>query len=221
MTFDEERKRSPQDPGASEESDFQFDDIFLRAKKGEQKKLGVLLDLYRGYLLSLASNRLWPDVAAKAAPSDLVQEALIQATVSFIDFRGSTEEELRAWLRRILVRKIDDTHRHFRSFAKRDITRETPLSVDTMDDGNALLGLPTVSSAEVGAVKVEEFSMLNAALENLPEEYREAVILRSFEQKSFEEVGERLGKSAEAARKLWSRAIQALTREIQSQNSGS
>lgn|GEM_PF-6356343 len=49
--------------------------------------------------------------------------------------------------------------------------------------------------------------MLMHAIEELPHNYQEIFKLRSFEDKTFVAIGQKIGCSADAARKLWSRAI--------------
>ena len=53
-----------------------------------------------------------------------------------------------------------------------------------------------------------------AALERLPENYRRVVVWYQYERLTFDEIGRRLDRTAEAARKLWSRALVRLTEEI-------
>ena len=52
------------------------------------------------------------------------------------------------------------------------------------------------------------------ALVRLPEHYRQAVAWRHQEQLSWDEIGQRMSCTADAARKVWSRAIQQLRREL-------
>ena len=52
--------------------------------------------------------------------------------------------------------------------------------------------------------------MLKRILGQLPEHYRQALFLRTYEGLSFAQVGKRLRCSAEAARKLWGRAAEEL-----------
>ena len=197
-----------------------FEKTLNAARQGEQSQLGVLLDVYRGYLISVASDKLSHEVVAKAAPSDLVQETLLQASQAFGEFRGTTELELRAWLNQILARKVIDVHRYYRDFAKRDISREVRLP-DMMDKGDDFLGGIATVPPPSGEVSIAENArILEEALATLNEEQRKAIQLRSFEQLSFEEVGVQLGRSADAARKLWTRAVQNLTLELQSHESG-
>ena len=202
---------SPNGPGLSVG---RFEKTLTAARRGEQSQLGILLNVYRRYLLSVASKKLSHSVVAKAAPSDLVQEALLQAYQGFGEFRGSSECELRAWLNQILARKIIDVHRYYRNYAKRDISREILLS-DLLDDGEVLKqGADSFAARREATADSESARQFAAALSTLSTEQRQVIQLRSIDQLSFEEVGVRLGRTDDAAQKLWARAVQNLTRAL-------
>jgi RNA polymerase sigma-70 factor (ECF subfamily) len=196
-----------------------FEKTLNAARQGERSQLGALLNVYRRYLLKVASEKLPQEVIPKAAPSDLVQETLFHACRAFDGFRGSSEEELQAWLNRILTRKIVEVHRYYRGFAKRDISREIRLSdVQTKED---TLGSSVVFASPMElAGKAETSRSLVNALTKLNEEQQAAIRLRSIDQLSFEEVGHRLGRSADSAQKLWVRAVRNLTRALHFQQPG-
>jgi RNA polymerase sigma factor (sigma-70 family) len=61
----------------------------------------------------------------------------------------------------------------------------------------------------------EQDHALGQALEQLPEHYRQVIHWRNYERLEFEDIGRRLGRSAEAARKLWGRAIEQLQRLLE------
>lgn len=61
---------------------------------------------------------------AKADASDLVQQTLLEAYRDFGQFRGRTEAEWLAWLRRILARNAAEFVRHYRLTGKRQTARE-------------------------------------------------------------------------------------------------
>jgi RNA polymerase sigma-70 factor (ECF subfamily) len=52
------------------------------------------------------------------------------------------------------------------------------------------------------------------ALERLPTDYRDVFILRNLEHVPIEEIAARMGRSVNAIRKLWTRAMLALRREL-------
>ena len=58
--------------------------------------------------------------------------------------------------------------------------------------------------------KREDLDKLEKAIDKLRPEYREAIILRKIEGLSYKEIGDRLGKSADAVGMLVSRAMVAL-----------
>jgi RNA polymerase sigma-70 factor (ECF subfamily) len=60
----------------------------------------------------------------------------------------------------------------------------------------------------------ERDQTLQRALGCLPEDYRHALTLRYVEGHSFEEIGRATGRSANAARKLWARAVERLQYEL-------
>lgn len=197
-----------------------FETTLKAAREGNQTELGVLLDIYRGYLVSVATKRISHEIKVKAAPSDLVQETLLQACLSFREFRGSTEFELRAWLGQILSRKVIDFHRHYRSYSKRNVLREVLLS-DIANDEGGLRGEVVNSQSSMQKMdQEEEASSFEKALQSLSQEQRQAIQLRSVEQLSFDKIGVLLGRSADAAQKLWARAIRNLSRSLEPHKPG-
>lgn len=198
-------------PRVDDFSSEQFERSVTAAHDGSFAALGQLLDHYREYLLRIANQEMNGELAGKIAPSDLVQETFLQATQAFRQFEGRTEAELRAWLRKILVNNILETQKCFRT-QKRAVSLEVPLE----SDGSAApieLPCPAPRPSSL-AVSAERRVAVERALARLPEDYRRVLTLRSFEDRPFEEVGRELDRSAEAARRLWSRAIQRLAMEL-------
>ena len=71
-----------------------------------------------------------------------------------------------------------------------------------------------VPSPSNHAVRNEWNAALEQALIRLPEHHRQAVAWRHIEQLSWDEIGRRMGCTADAARKVWSRAIRQLREEL-------
>jgi RNA polymerase sigma-70 factor, ECF subfamily len=83
------------------------------ARTGSGPALGELLDLYRGYLAILARVQIGLRLQGKVDPSDLVQDAFLQAHHGFGQFRGTTEKELVSWLRQIMASNLANLMRHY------------------------------------------------------------------------------------------------------------
>ena len=157
-------------------------------------------------------------IRGKVGASDLVQETFLQAQQIFDRFEGKTQEELLAWLTRILQFKVAQVADQFLTTQRRDIAREVAIaSVDQNEIRDpSRYGIAATDSA---IEEADDLEKLRALLSRLPREYQQVIELRSLEQMSFADVGEALGRSSEAARKLWVRALDQV-REIAQQCAG-
>jgi RNA polymerase sigma-70 factor (ECF subfamily) len=180
------------------------------ARQGDRHSIGELLDHYRAYLTLLGSLHFQRRLQARVGPSDIVQEALLRAHRHFGQFRGQTEPELMAWLREILVNSLARyVELHVRA-AKRDVRRDVSLEgvaggVTAEPDCSAEARAP---HAEL--LSSEGTALLGQLLAQLPEHYREVLVLRNIQGLSFDEVAARLDRSPGATRMLWLRAIEKL-----------
>jgi RNA polymerase sigma-70 factor (ECF subfamily) len=176
---------------------------------------GRMLDGCRQYLLMIANEVIGPELQAKLGASDLVQDTFVEAQRNLAVFRGKTDIELRAWLRKILECRLANIRRAYLVTEKRAVGREVAVTVFGDEPGMAIKPLPSrVPSPSNHAVRNEVNAALEQALSRLPEHYRQAVAWRHVEQLSWDEIGLRMGGTAEAARKVWGRAIQQLRREL-------
>lgn len=194
-------------------SDSWFAHEIEAARAGDSDALGRILESCREALQEIAGRWLGKDLVAKTGDSDLVQEALLGAHFDFARFHGQSREELFAWLRAILQNRLAFVARHYRDTGMRRVDREIPCGV-TADGGlwDTLFASSTTPGAR--AARRESEAALQRALEALPDDYRRTVIWHQYDGLGFEEIGARLGRSAEATRKLWSRALFRLAEEL-------
>jgi RNA polymerase sigma-70 factor (ECF subfamily) len=190
------------------------------ARAGSREALGQVLETFRGYLLLVADREMDPQLRAKGGASDLVQDTFLEAQRDFVSFHGDSVEELRAWLRRLLLNNIANFTRQFRERTKRDVQREVPLEAGSSShDRGAGLAADT-SSPSGQAVALEQAEMLARAMERLPPDYRRVLTLRHQEELTFEEIGRQMERTANAARMLWLRAVERLQKEVGPRESG-
>jgi RNA polymerase sigma-70 factor (ECF subfamily) len=151
----------------------------------------------------------------KMDPSDVVQQTLLQAHGARASFRGTTDAELAAWLRKILARNLSHAVRDF-ARGKRDVSRERSLEA-ALDASSARLTMflaADQSSPSHRAVRSEQLLLLAKALENLPETQREAIELHYWQGLTLAEIGERLGRSAAAVAGLLHRGLKRLKSDL-------
>jgi RNA polymerase sigma-70 factor, ECF subfamily len=189
---------------------------FQEARQGSTDARGELLEGCRAYLLLIANTDLASDLRAKVGASDLVQETFLAAHQDFSRFRGRSEGELLAWLRSILLGTLSDFSRRYCQTAKRKLAREVPLDGSQMvRAADALLVADDLPSPSLAAVAQEEAQAVDDALARMPPDYVEVIVLIHRDHCSFSEAAEAMGRSVDAVRRLWTRAVERLTREIE------
>ena len=192
-------------------------DLIAAARSGSPAALGRLFEMAREHLLLLADSELPSSIRAKVGASDIVQETACDAHRAFPGFSGATSEEFIAWLRAILQNNVVDAVRRFEGSLKRDVRRETVLH-SRHESGGRGLGRPQVTAAtrppERSAIRREDATAILAAVARLPDDYRLVLQLRYWEGLTFQQIGARVGRSAEAVRKLWYRGVQRLQSDL-------
>jgi RNA polymerase sigma-70 factor (ECF subfamily) len=179
------------------------------AREGDRGALAQALMSFRDYLLLVANEQMDQSLQAKEGASDLVQETFLQAQRRISSYRGRSPSEWRSWLRSILIRHMANKRRHFEAIAKRKAHRE--ISVEEW----ARLGVAAdeeTPSRELA--RREDEAALVEAVSRLPEHYQEVIDWHQRNRLTFAEIGLRRGISAEAARKIWMRALDRLRKEL-------
>jgi RNA polymerase sigma-70 factor (ECF subfamily) len=191
-----------------------FAELLEAAQAGSRDAVGELIDGYRTYLLLIANQELDPAIRAKLGASDVVQETMLTAQQAIGDFRGSTHEEMLGWLRGILLNDLLEAGRSYRGTAMRNVGREIPI------DGDSRLNQPPIEirnnqdTPSVGAAETELETVLYAAMSRLSKEHQQVLRLRNWQQLPFADIGSEMNRTPDAARKLWSRAVLQLQREL-------
>ena len=179
------------------------------AREGRQEALSDLLETHRNYLRLLAASCLHREMRGKADASDVVQETLLKVHENFRQFRGTTEMEWMAWLRRILVRQLADIQKGLQR-QRRQVSRER--SIESLVDRSSAILCNMVpapgSSPSKEAQRREAAALVADALAELEPGDRDVVILRNLHELDWNAVGEKTGRSPDAARMHWARAMQ-------------
>jgi RNA polymerase sigma-70 factor (ECF subfamily) len=193
------------------------EELIAAASRGGDERLGRLLALYRNYLRLLARIEIGGKLQAKVDASDLVQETMLEAHKGFSQFRGATEAEFTAWLRQIMAGVLCGQLRRYFGTQKRDIHLERTLR-ETLDNSSMLFekGLVDIqSSPSQQAARREQAVLLADALENLPQDYREVLVLRHMEGLTFPDIANRMERTQDSVEKLWVRGLARLRKEME------
>ncbi len=171
------------------------------ARNGSPQALGELLESCGGYIRVIAQERVPHKLKTRVPHSSLVQETYLRTCKHFDQFRGQTERELLAWLKKILINCLLNVLRQpqFQTPMER-----LPSSLA------AVTGLPEQQTADKECAR-----LVQQALRRLPARYARIIRLHHFGGLTFAELGHLLECSSEAARKLWSRAQARLGEELQ------
>jgi RNA polymerase sigma-70 factor (ECF subfamily) len=186
--------------------------LLQEVRGGDAATLGRLLEVYRRYLSLLARVQIGRHLQGKVDASDIVQETFLEAHRNFPRFRGSSEGELVRWLRQILATRLADLLRRYLGAQGRDVRLEREIE-DAFDRSSVLLDRGLVapqSSPSQQAARREQGVLLADALGELPDDYREVIVLRHLEGLTFPEIAGRMGRSLDSVEKLWMRGLARL-----------
>lgn len=178
----------------------------------------VGLERYRAYLHLLARMQIDPRLRRDCDASDIVQTVLLRAHQGEAGFRGATQIEQTAWLRKILANTLADLLRH-RFRERRDVRREVQFE-KALDESSLHLAAcaasrePSPSSILNGK---EDALRLADALAQLPAPQREAVVLKHLEGRSLVEVANLMERSPASVASLLRRGLAKL-RELLEEN---
>jgi RNA polymerase sigma-70 factor (ECF subfamily) len=160
------------------------------------------LNSFREYLMAIAVGSIDPELQGHYDIADVVQQTLAEALAGWAQYRGRLPDERRAWLRAILDNVVNQMHRRHRT-GGREADREQPRT-----DMTQLID-PT-ESVELEFEHEEDTAQLRRAIKGLSPEHQRVVNLRFNELLEWDEIGERMTRSPDAARMLWTRALEEL-----------
>jgi RNA polymerase sigma-70 factor (ECF subfamily) len=176
----------------------------------------VALERYREYLRLLARLQLDPKLRAKLDPSDIVQQTLLEAHQKKDQFRGGTDGELAAWLRKALSHNLADAVKGLRR-GKRDVNLERSLDAAMKESSARLEAWIAAEQRSPSSVvsRDEQAVRLAQALARLGQAQREALVLHHLQGKTLPEIAEALGRSEPAVAGLIHRGLEKLRQCLQ------
>ncbi len=169
-----------------------------KAKTGDREAYDRLFALHSDRALMFVRAGLGPKLRAKVESIDVLQEAYLAAHQAFENFEYADDGSFTRWLCRIIENRIRDMNDHFGARKRQAI--------------------PLPASDPTGPItaldRAEHRQRVLKALDNLSEDHRHVLLLRFFEGLSAEEVGQTMNRTAGAVRKLTSRALVELGKQL-------
>ena len=176
--------------------------LVARLREGDAGAFEALVRTHMPALVRVARRFMHSEEDAR----DAVQDAFVSAFRSIGSFASNAQ--LSTWLHRIVINACLMRLRTQRRRPEEDIEEYLPRF---RDDGHQLE--PTVNwseNAETILQRTELCGVVRAAIDRLPDTYREALLLRDLEELSTEEAAEALGVTPNAVKIRLHRARQAL-----------
>jgi len=177
--------------------------VLREALAGSDAALDTLFERFGPRLLSFIRLRMGRSLRARLESRDILQATFLKSFQHMDDFEGQDGPTLLAWLMRIAEHEIRD-RADFHRRQQRDAQQE-----DDLRDHPELVARSR--SALSRLILDERAERVEAALESLTDGHRQVILLRAFEELSFPEIARRLGKSEDACRMQFARAMTALT----------
>ena len=193
-------------------------ELVALAKDGDRAALNQLYSVYAERVRWMVRFRMSRELRSKLESMDLVQDTLIHALGGLEDFTYKNEGDFVRWLSKIAENELRGSLKKLHA-DKRDIRREVRLGTYGPANGGGFVGAPGPIEATTPSVilsRKEDLAKLEEAVDELKPEYREVIVLAKIDGLSYKEIGERLGKSADAVGMLVSRAMVALTSVFES-----
>jgi RNA polymerase sigma-70 factor (ECF subfamily) len=186
------------------------------AQRGDCTARGRLFELLRTDLERLAQAQIGPVLRGKVDSDDVLQETFLLAHREFARFRGTTGSELMGWLRVILLTNVAMVVRHYCGTGRRNVKLEQPLPYIPRRRSRKLLtsAFTDDEPPENRLLSHEQARRVFRALGKLPSAHREAVMLRHQQGLSYAEIAARMSRSVGSVKKLSTRGLSALRREV-------
>jgi RNA polymerase sigma-70 factor (ECF subfamily) len=175
-------------------------------RRGNLPEVETLFSAHRKYIRHVVGLRMDAALRRRIDPSDIVQEAFVEAMRRANEYARDPKLPVRLWLRQLAIDRLIMSHRQHVGAGKRSTKREFALP----DQSSLLLAeqlvAPTRSPSKHAARK-EMIAKVRDAVANLSESDREIILLQAFEGLNSTESGQILGIEPATARKRFGRAL--------------
>lgn len=178
-------------------------ELIRAAQSGDKAAFGALCLRHGGLVAERIRRWVHAPMQRKLSVQDVVQETYLAAFLRLGAFEDRGPGAFPAWLAQIAEFKAREALRHHVGTAKRDVGREVS---EVPGAGPPVEVAPGASPSQV-AVGAERAEAVQRAMAVLPADYREVLSLVQVGGLSLAQAAEVMGRSYEATKKLYGRAL--------------
>ena len=193
------------------------DQLLRQTAAGDDSAAQALLARYQSRLRRMVAVHLDRHVCARIDPSDVVQEALVEAYQLLPRYVDNPTISFYPWIRQIAWQRLIKVHRAHIASCRRSVYRENDVIMSLPDDSVCDLAAqlaPKSAGPEQFVMREEVREHVRAALEELRPQDRILLVMRYLEHMSLKEIGEALQITTAAAKMRHARALQRLERHL-------
>ncbi|MBL9125582.1 MAG: sigma-70 family RNA polymerase sigma factor [Planctomycetaceae bacterium] len=197
--------------------DPESEQLLHRARAGDQAAIDVLFSRHRRALRRMVDLRLNRKLRGRIDPSDVVQDALVEASRRWSGYVLAPQLPVYLWLRTFTQQKLLEAHRFHLGTAKRDARLEVELGqgdLSVSSDSLAAIAIEDATSVSQVVAGQEQIQALEALIETLSPLDREILALRHFEQLGNAAAARLLDIDENTASKRFLRALQRLRQKM-------
>jgi RNA polymerase sigma-70 factor (ECF subfamily) len=187
--------------------------LLRRARVGDRQALGRLFAQHRPYLRRLVELRLDRRLRQRVDPSDVVQEAQLEAVRRLGGYLERPALPFRLWLRQLAYDRLLMARRRHAQAARRAVGQEVALP----DRSSLLLAQQLLAGGSTPSQRLAQEELarrVRQAVAGLAEADREILLMRHAEELPYGEIARLLGIEADAARQRYGRALLRLRKVL-------
>lgn len=186
-------------------------ELIRELKSGSEQAFSLLIAQYSQPIYSLIARSLRdPSEAA-----DVTQDVFVKVFRSISGFHG--DASLRTWIYRIALHETSNQRRWWNRHKKQELTIDAPLQ---NEEGECTCLAEMLATGDASpyeqAARTETRQRVEAALQHLPDAYREVVVLREIEGFGYEEIAEILNVNLGTVKSRLTRGRAALREYLKS-----
>lgn len=198
--------------------------LLAQAAQGDRMAKDRLLERHRERLRRMIAVRMDHRLGKRVDPSDVVQETLVLADRRLAKYLKHPPLPFYPWLRQLAWDQLVAMNRKHLYARRRSRRREEDVAPALSDESVAELASCLVDDTAdplKKLVRAELQDRVRAAIDQLPEAYREILVLRHLEQLSMAEAAAVLAIGSSAAKMRHLRAIERLRKLLEDPESTS